>query len=106
MRPRLPDPGAQSERTALAWTRTAVALVVVAALQLRVTVVERDIGPVVLALGLVGVGAVLYVAGQRRYRILLRVVPARTPVTARVLPAAAATAVVLLSVAATLTIVG
>ena len=51
------DPGQQPERTALAWTRTSVAVLVNAALLLRVGVEERQIH-LVMAGGLMLAGAV------------------------------------------------
>ncbi|WP_411374943.1 DUF202 domain-containing protein [Arthrobacter sp. MPF02] len=62
------DPGLQPERTALAWRRTALALVIVAVVGLRV--LPALLGP----LALVGAGAgiaiasAVFVASHRRYR--------------------------------------
>lgn len=62
------DPGLQGERTALAWSRTALALALAGALMTRVTV-ER-LGAFAVLLGLVGVVAAVMtgVLAGARYR--------------------------------------
>lgn len=70
------DPGLQAERTRLAWSRTALAMAVLGALELHPTrvdlpLVDRVPGLVML-LAAVGVG----VAGGRRYRSIRRAVAA------------------------------
>lgn len=65
------DPGLQAERTALAWHRTALALVTNALLSLRAGVVSDQ--PLVLALGsvLVCAAATAAMMGVRRKRMLI-----------------------------------
>ncbi|WP_214366720.1 DUF202 domain-containing protein [Pseudonocardia sp. H11422] len=75
------DPAAQSERTLLAWSRTALTVGAVAAFLLRITADQQFAIGVAAALALIAAGAALYVAGHRRYRRLLRDVPAGRPVT-------------------------
>lgn len=65
--PPLRDPGAQAERTLLAWTRTAIAQAAVALLLLRLTVEEPQLA-LVTVLPLLLAAAGLYVAARRRYR--------------------------------------
>lgn len=62
------DPGLQPERTMLAWRRTALALVVVAAVATRYLAAE--LGPAAAALGGAGVllATVALAAAQLRYR--------------------------------------
>lgn len=63
-----PPPGAQAERTRLAWVRTAITIIVGAVIALRVTV--EDVGPTAIAVTVgcaVAAGAVL-VASRHRYR--------------------------------------
>ena len=64
--PTLRDPGAQAERTLLAWTRTSIAQTVVVLLLLRLTAEQPRLTLVtVLPLLLAAVG--LYLAARRRY---------------------------------------
>jgi len=65
------DPGLQPERTLLAWRRTALALVVLAALATRTLAVE--LGPVAGALGGIGIllSAFAAVSAHLRYRRVL-----------------------------------
>ncbi|MHA6793839.1 DUF202 domain-containing protein [Pseudonocardia bannensis] len=93
--PGLLDPAAQSERTLLAWTRTALAVTAVAAFLLRITADQQQAPLVATAVVLLLAGALLYAGGHRRYRRLLRDVPAGRAVTDRRL-LALATAVALL----------
>lgn len=67
-----PDPGLQPERTLLAWRRTALTLVVVAAIATRYLAV--DLGPVAAALGGVGVliAAFALASAHHRYRLVVR----------------------------------
>jgi uncharacterized membrane protein YidH (DUF202 family) len=70
------DPGLQPERTALAWRRTALALVIGSLLGLRV--LPALLGPVGLAVAAGGVIAALAVlaAAHRRYRRVHRILTA------------------------------
>ena len=67
---RVYDRGAQQERTELAWTRTAMAVVVVGALMLRVGALAG--GPVLLIPGfvLLALGAIIFDRSARRYVVL------------------------------------
>lgn len=63
------DPGAQNERTSLAWTRTGLALLVASLLAGRFAAAR--LGPVAVVAGAIAAGtvvAVLYLA-RRRYRV-------------------------------------
>ncbi len=66
------DPGAQIERTLLAWQRTALALVIGSAVAIRVLAVV--IGPPALVIGVAGLvlAAVAYGTAWRRYRLVHR----------------------------------
>jgi uncharacterized membrane protein YidH (DUF202 family) len=72
------DPGLQPERTALAWRRTALALVVGSLLGLRV--LPQVLGPVGLVVAAAGVVAALAVlaAAHRRYRRVHRILTSGT----------------------------
>jgi uncharacterized membrane protein YidH (DUF202 family) len=67
------DPGLQPERTALAWRRTGLALVVGSLLGLRV--LPQLMGPAGVAIAAVGVALALVVlaAAHRRYRRVHRI---------------------------------
>ncbi len=70
------DPGLQPERTLLAWRRTALALVAIAAVATRYLAV--DLGPVAAMLGGAGVllAAVALASAHHRYRMVVRGFPA------------------------------
>lgn len=78
------DPGAQAERTALAWQRTGLALLGVGAVLLRAGGVTRPLSVVVGLLD-VATGAVLgaVVAPARYRRTLLRVGQTQSPLARR-----------------------
>lgn len=73
------DVGAQAERTALAWQRTALGLVAVAALTVRWSVTENF--PVFPGIGLAVAGGLagLVVVRQRYLRVLRTVETGHTP---------------------------
>ncbi|WP_233571883.1 DUF202 domain-containing protein [Cellulomonas triticagri] len=110
----VPPPGAQPERTALAWRRTALSVAVGALLAARV--LEPWAGPAVWLLALAGLGAAvgLGVTGARRARRWAEVVDdarpevgpgSGTPTTPGGAPlAVTAVAVALLGVAALLAV--
>ncbi|ODR07965.1 hypothetical protein BHQ21_07860 [Mycobacterium sherrisii] len=97
------DVGAQAERTALAWQRTAIGGVAVAALVLRWDALDQlPMWPgIVLA---VAAGATVVSLASRRYRCMLHAMAdRRTTVSRRMVPAATvAMAVVILGVGAEL----
>lgn len=66
------DPGLQPERTMLAWRRTALALVVIAAVATRYLAVE--LGPAAAALGGCGIllATIAVASAQLRFRRVLR----------------------------------
>jgi uncharacterized membrane protein YidH (DUF202 family) len=84
---RLFDVGAQAERTAMAWQRTALGLVAVAALTVRWSVTENL--PVLpgIALAVAGGLAGLVVVRQRYLRVLRTVPHGQTPVSRYLIPA-------------------
>jgi putative membrane protein len=90
--------GAQAERTALAWTRTALALDVAVVVALRFTL--PVLGPWSLVLLLVGLPAAVWVlvAARRRYRAGLLALRGRPLRIDGRLPAAVAGLTVLLGV--------
>ncbi|MDQ2584984.1 DUF202 domain-containing protein [Saccharothrix yanglingensis] len=61
------DPGLQPERTALAWRRTGLSLVVGSLVVVRL--VDAPVGPWLGGVGLAVTGA-LWIAGERRGRVL------------------------------------
>jgi len=65
------DPGLQAERTALAWSRTALAILVNGLLALRYGWASGRAPITVLALALLLAAAIVYVEGLRRRRKLL-----------------------------------
>lgn len=67
-----PDPGLQPERTALAWTRTVLALIVNAALLLRTPLLKAGAVPWVGCAALCAVAIILLPVAQRRGRQLRR----------------------------------
>jgi len=66
------DPGLQPQRTSLAWSRTALAMVVNAVLVLRAGMVESDAGLLLLGGLLVVVSGGFVAAGRWRRRELAR----------------------------------
>ena len=62
----IPDPGLQPERTALAWTRTVLALIVNAALLVRTPLLQAGAVSWVVCTALCAVGIVLLSVAQRR----------------------------------------
>ncbi len=64
------DPGLQPERTALSWTRTAVAMSVNAALGLRAGVTHESSTLVMLSLVLVAAATLMFIYGRQRAHVL------------------------------------
>lgn len=61
------DVGLQAERTALAWERTSLAFVLVAALLVRAGVVSDVLGARLLGVAILGVAGLGLLLGRRRY---------------------------------------
>ncbi|MBX6388167.1 MAG: DUF202 domain-containing protein [Frankia sp.] len=95
MEPELPPPpdsGLQSERTYLAWLRTALSFAGLGALLLHSALSDR---PALLAPGILGMatGAALAVIARQRYRMVVgAVIVGRSPVDHRLVAAASAAA--------------
>lgn len=76
------DPGLQSERTSLAWVRTALALAANAALVMRAGLSDRLPALTLAGVGLALVSVVVGIVGWRRHdTIVARIVDGRPPVT-------------------------
>jgi uncharacterized membrane protein YidH (DUF202 family) len=88
------DIGAQPERTALAWRRTALALVVGSVVAARLT--APVLGVLAVAMGVVGAGLAAAVWGSagRRYAVVRRCMDEERPLDGSAGPALAATAAV------------
>lgn len=84
-----PDPGLQAERTALAWTRTAFAVLANALIALRSGYVSGSVPVLTLAVTLLLSAACTFVFATFRRHVLLR--EAATPVAGAVVAAMAAT---------------
>ena len=92
------DPGLQNERTSLAWTRTALALVVAVLLAARITLAELGALAVAFTIFTVPLAIGVLVSASRRYRSAHRALhaPASSLPDAR-LPAAVAVLVLSLA---------
>ncbi len=64
------DPGLQQERTALAWDRTAVAILVAASVMLRDAIVNGLVAFIGVAAAFIAVGAAVLVVAYLRYGAL------------------------------------
>lgn len=73
------DPGLQAERTALAWNRTALALLVNALLSLRIGWGRENAWVTLLAVALLAASGFLVAQGAWRRRVLLSVRPQIAP---------------------------
>lgn len=73
------DPGLQAERTALAWNRTALALLVNALLSLRIGWGSENAWVTLLAVALLAASGFLVAQGAWRRRVLLSVRPQIAP---------------------------
>lgn len=69
------DPGLQPERTALSWTRTAVAMSVNAALGLRAGVTHESTTLVMLSVVLVAIATLMLIYGRHRAHSLATQTP-------------------------------
>jgi len=101
----LVDIGAQAERTALAWQRTAIGTMAVAALVLRWDATEHlPVWPGIV-LAIAAGGTVLSFAPARYRRMLRAIRDGNTPVSRGMVPAATlATTLVILGISAELAI--
>ncbi|MFJ3394145.1 DUF202 domain-containing protein [Leifsonia aquatica] len=90
------DAGLQPERTALAWTRTALAFLVVSSAAMRVLPETLGVGGLAGAILAVLSCAVLLTLVHQRYRWLQRQLATERGVAASGVPVAAATALALL----------
>src|SRR5690606_15397845 len=73
------DPGAPIERTSLAWTRTALALLVGVAIVARITVAQLGLIAVVVAVVVAPIAALALVLGRRRYEAANKVLASNDP---------------------------
>ena len=72
------DPGLQNERTALAWTRTGLALLVAVLLASRITVGELGVVTVIFTIFTLPLAVNVLVSAGRRYRISRRALESAT----------------------------
>jgi putative membrane protein len=92
------DPGLQNERTALAWTRTGLALLVAVLLASRITVGELGVVTIIFTVFTLPLAVTVIVSAGRRYRISHRALESAAPLPDARLPAAVT--VLVLSLAA------
>lgn len=92
------DPGLQNERTALAWTRTALALLAASAVLARFALDRGE--AVAAALGVVPLALWVLVLSARRYRMAQRALHTESVLPDAVLPFAMTLLTVLIGLAA------
>ncbi|MET0725161.1 MAG: DUF202 domain-containing protein [Leifsonia sp.] len=94
---RLVDPGAQGERTALAWNRTVAALIVALLIVVRVSAADLGASSIVVLLIGVPVAIGLLLGARRRYGRARRALRAGTALPDMKLPAVLVAMCVLLA---------
>ncbi|TCP46854.1 uncharacterized membrane protein YidH (DUF202 family) [Tamaricihabitans halophyticus] len=94
-----PDPGLQAERTALAWVRSCLALLVAAVALSRLVAYVNGVVAAVIAVGCIPLAVLVGVLAGARYRRSVRRFRLSRPVGDGLLPGAATLLVVLLGLA-------
>jgi putative membrane protein len=92
------DAGLQNERTALAWTRTALALLAAVFLAARITVAQLGAFTVVITAVTLPLATAVLAAASRRYRAAHRALHTRAALPDGRLPAAVTALVIALAV--------
>lgn len=92
------DPGAQNERTSLAWTRTALALLVGVILVSRITVEDLGITAVVFGIAVAPLAILVVLLAGRRYRAAHSALQTRRALPDGRLPALVTAVVLLLAI--------